>query len=360
MTTIYDKYIAPLEELCNRTANNITDQQLEKFLEVKRYTHNSEIIKIYIFYFDTIDSNRPFLQKLYNEAPPPIPKKPVKIQKDRPKNFQNFIDRLILKRYSPRTISSYQSALQLSHEWFLEKYTIPISEITEKQAYDYFLDLTKNRNASYSTIRTHRFAMQFYFNHVLQLPINLEFMFDIKKDKHLPTILTNKEIRKILKNIHNIKHRLMISLLYSSGLRVSEVVKIKVKDVSIEQLTIRIIQGKGKKDRITIFSDKLINNIDEFIEDKEANEYLFTSHMHENKPVNVRTLQKVFKKALQDSNIKKNATCHDLRHSFATHLLESGVDIRYIQSLLGHANLKTTTIYTKVAMSKLNKIQSPF
>lgn len=349
-------YIDSLETMCDNTAPNITNKQIERFIQINNYENNTEILQIYMEYFDSIGSSREILEKKYEKS---IHFHTTPEEKEKPLHFERFIELLVLKRYSPRTIKSYKSAILITHEWFLTHYKTPLSDITEKQAFEYFLHLTKERKASYSSIRTYRFSLQFYFMNTLHQPLDLNFMFDIKKEKHLPTVLTNNEIKKIIRSINNIKHRLMISLLYSSGLRVSEVVNIKIKDVNLEQLTLHIRQGKGKKDRITIFSDKLKDDIKEMIEDKTASDYLFSSNMRKNKQLHVRTVQQVFKKALENSGIKKDASCHDLRHSFATHLLETGVDIRYIQTLLGHVNLKTTTIYTKVAMSKLHKITSP-
>lgn len=149
----------------------------------------------------------------------------------------------------------------------------------------------------------------------------------------------------------------MIALSYGSGMRVSEVVNLKVKDINIEELTIHIKQAKGKKDRITIFPSKLSSNIRNLMAGKEGNRILFES-MRGGK-LTTRSAQTIFKKAIRKSDIKKDATFHSLRHSFATHLLENGTDIRYVQELLGHSNIKTTQIYTQVTNPQLKNIKSP-
>ncbi len=190
--------------------------------------------------------------------------------------------------------------------------------------------------------------------------MNLYELEKVKKNEHIPTVLTHKEIQKIIKSIDNIKHRLIISLLYSSGLRISEVVKLKVKDVDLENLTLTIREGKGKKDRLTVFSESLKDNLEDLMQDKNIETFLFISKQgNEKNPVHTRTIQKIFQNSLKKAKIFKKATPHDLRHSFATHLLENGIDIRYIQTLLGHKNISTTTIYTKVANPAIKGIRSP-
>lgn len=182
----------------------------------------------------------------------------------------------------------------------------------------------------------------------------------LKKSEHLPTVLSKNEVRKILSFITNLKHRLLIALLYSSGLRISELVNLKVKDLDYEKSTIIIREGKGKKDRITLLPEILKNDLESFTQNKNADEYVFISNQGQGKyPVKVRTVQKVMQQAITKAGIKKNVSPHDLRHSFATQLLENGVDIRYIQTLLGHKNLSTTMIYTKVSNPALRKIKSP-
>jgi site-specific recombinase XerD len=149
----------------------------------------------------------------------------------------------------------------------------------------------------------------------------------------------------------------MVTLAYAGGLRVSEITNLKVKDVNINELTIHIKGAKGNKDRITLFPEKLKNNINNLIGGKINNDFIFASER--GGKLTERTAQKVFEHALEKSGIQKNATFHSLRHSFATHLLENGVDVRYVQELLGHANIRTTQIYTKVTNPALKKIKSP-
>jgi len=173
----------------------------------------------------------------------------------------------------------------------------------------------------------------------------------------LPIILSRREIKRIISAIANSKHRLLLSLAYGSGLRVSEIVNLKVKDIALKELTIHIKNAKGKKDRITIFSEKLKIDIQSLIAGKKKNDLLLESNR--GRKLSTRTAQKVFEKALKLAKIKKDATFHSLRHSFATHLLENGTDVRYVQELLGHQNIRTTQLYTKITTPNLKNIKSP-
>ncbi len=178
-----------------------------------------------------------------------------------------------------------------------------------------------------------------------------------KKPKKLPIVLTLKEIKKIIETINNPKHKLLITLSYGAGLRVSEAVSLKVKDVQPEELTLHIKQAKGKKDRLTVMPKKLKNELELLIAGKNINDYLFESQR--GGKLTTRTAQKIFEKALKKSGVKKEASFHSLRHSFATHLLENGVDIRCVQELLGHKNIRTTQRYTQVTNPQLKNIKSP-
>ena len=170
--------------------------------------------------------------------------------------------------------------------------------------------------------------------------------------------MSKKEIEKTLFIIDNQKHKLMVSLGYAAGLRVSEVVNLKVKDIDLEELIIHIKDAKGKKDRITVFPKKLKNNIQNLIVGKNNNDLVFENNR--GGKITTTSLQKILKNALKKAKIKKDATFHSLRHSFATHLLENGTDVRYVQELLGHQNIRTTQIYTQVTNPSLKNIKSPF
>ena len=219
-----------------------------------------------------------------------------------------------------------------------------------------FLLNKQSKNYSPQTINLYLNAIKFFYREVLKTPqtINLKFA---KRSKKLPIVLSREEIKNIIGAIRNPKHRLIISLAYGAGLRVSEVIDLKAKDVDWEELTIHLKNAKGKKDRITIFPEKIKTELQNLIAGKNPNNYLFESER--GGKLTERTAQKVFENALRGAGIKKDATFHSLRHSFATHLLENGVDVRYVQELLGHQSIRTTQIYTQVTNPKLKDIKSP-
>ena len=179
----------------------------------------------------------------------------------------------------------------------------------------------------------------------------------IRKRKRIPNIISRDEVIKILGTIENMKHRMMIAFLYGSGLRVSEITRIKIQDVDLENLRLHIVNAKGHKDRMTIISKSQVFNISEIIGERKNTEYLFLTR--DDKPYPIRTIQKIFRDALLKSGIRKKASCHTLRHCFATHLLENGVDLKTIQQLLGHHSLKTTSIYLHLTDVMNREISSP-
>lgn len=363
---IYERYIEPFIEYFGMNPKYISGKDIQNYLQKNNYKNNPGLVKALYDYYKKIDTFRYVIQKAYDELKPIheieiiIPEQSAdETEAPLPQKYNEFVSSLKLRRYSFQTVKAYTSALKTVHSWLYRNYGESVDTVTPDLALKYFLYLTEKAKASYSTVRIHRFAVEYYYNIILQQVIDLSFMNKIKKGDHIPTVLTRDEIISIIKKITNIKHRLMISLLYSSGLRVSEVINIKVSDVSLSNLTLKIKEGKGKKDRITIFSGNLTGMISECMDGKKPGDYLFESGYNGKDKLTVRTVQAIFKKALSKSGINKNASCHDLRHSFASHLLETGTDLRYIQMLLGHKNISTTTIYTRVATPTLKGIKSP-
>lgn len=260
----------------------------------------------------------------------------------------NEIEReLKIRNYSPKTIKSYLYSIK---EYFLFKKTelekLDINNIKN------FLLLCKEKNISAQTRNLFLNAIKFFYRIKTNVKIDIRFA---KKDNKLPVVLSRTEIKKIIETTKNTKHKLLLSLAYGSGLRVSEAVDLKVKDIDLEELIIHLKQAKGKKDRITIFPEKLKTDIRRFTD--KNNGFVFESER--GGKLTTRTAQKVFENSLKKTDIKKNATFHSLRHSFATHLLENGVDVRYVQELLGHRNIRTTQRYTQITNPKLKNIKSP-
>lgn len=261
-------------------------------------------------------------------------------------------DELRLRNYSPKTVKAYLSCVgdylrEKKHDFGL----VDVDFIKQ------YLLTKVDMGKSSETTNQYLQAINFFCWNVLKYPGKIDIRF-AKTPNKLPIVLSRNEIQQILAVIYNEKHRLMIALAYAGGLRVSEVINLKVKDVDLLGLTIHLKGAKGNKDRITIFPEKLNKEIEKMLGGKEMNEYVFASER--GGKLSERTAQKVFENALKKSGINKEASFHSLRHSFATHLLENGVDVRYVQELLGHANIRTTQIYTKVTNPALRKIKSPF
>ncbi|MBU4339016.1 tyrosine-type recombinase/integrase [Patescibacteria group bacterium] len=206
------------------------------------------------------------------------------------------------------------------------------------------------------TINLHLNAIKYFYREVFKsnAVIGLKFA---KTSKKLPVVLSRSEIEKIINSIENRKHKLLISLSYGAGLRVSEAINLKIKDINLEELTIHLKNAKGNRDRITIFPEKVKIDLREIFALRDRNDYVFASER--GGKLTERTAQKIFENALKKSEVSKDATFHSLRHSFATHLLENGVDVRYVQELLGHQNIRTTQLYTKVTNPSIKKIKSP-
>ena len=270
--------------------------------------------------------------------------------------FQVVKTEMTVRNYSPRTIKAYTSALKAYCRYISPRHP---RDVSPEEIRNYLYHLIETKEVSRSTVDQTISAVKFLYNTLYQIPLTSKNLPRPKKETKLPVVLSIEEIQALLDATTNFKYRTMFEVMYGSGLRVSEVVRIKVQDIDLTNLTLMIRKAKGKKDRMTIISRKSVPKIKAFMKNKTGTRYLFPSsrggHLSE------RSVQKVFKKSLKSSRVpKSNATCHSLRHSFATHLLENGTDIRYIQQLLGHSRIDTTCIYTKVRNPSLNKIISPF
>lgn len=270
--------------------------------------------------------------------------------------IEKLMKYLLSKRYSPNTIKTYLDALRSFFIFYREK---KISEITNEDVIYFNITyiLKNNFSASYQNQITS--AIKLYFRAVQERSIEIEKIHRPRREKLLPNVLSKEEIKKILEAHHNIKHKTMLSLIYSCGLRRSELLNLKPTDVDSKRNIVIIKQSKGKKDRITPLSPKILELLRTYYKEYRPAKYLFEGQepgiMYSEK-----SLQCVLKQALIKCNIKKPVSLHWLRHSYATHLLESGTDLRYIQELLGHSSSKTTEIYTHVSTKNLQQIKSPF
>lgn len=260
------------------------------------------------------------------------------------------------KRYSPSTVKTYSDALKSFLIYYRE---ISISEITNDHVIEYnnnFI-LTNNISASYQNQIVN--AIKLFFSTVENRKMIIELIHRPKNEKKLPNVLSKEEVKLILNAHYNIKHKTMLSLIYSCGLRRSELLNLKLQDIDSKRNLITVRQGKGKKDRITTLSPKILEMLRSYYICYKPKTWLFEGRL-QNEPYDARSLSNVLKQALTKANIGKPVSLHWLRHSYATHLLESGTDLRFIQELLGHSSSKTTEIYTHVSTKSLQQIKSPF
>jgi len=266
-----------------------------------------------------------------------------------------YLEKLKLIRYSENTIRTYTVAFTDFINYYSKK---DLLEISEEDIKKYLLYLVEKRKVSASYQNQVINAIKFYYEKVCgrkKLPyITIDRPF---QDKILPTVLSEEEVMRILNSVTNIKHKAILLTIYSAGLRISEVINLKVADIDSSRKAIIIKGAKGKKDRNSILSDKLLLFLREYFKLYKPKMWLFEGQTGEQ--YSDSSIQAIFRDACYKAKIQKKATVHTLRHSFATHLLERGTDLRYIQELLGHSSSKTTEIYTHITHKGMEQVKSP-
>jgi len=263
---------------------------------------------------------------------------------------------LFSKRYSQSTILTYSDALRSFLTFYNDK---AIAEINNDDVIRYNNEYILNNNLSSSFQNQVVNAIKLYFSTVRETKIQLDKIHRPKREKILPNVLSKSEVKLIVNAHSNIKHKMMLSLIYACGLRRSELLHLKPTDIDSKRGIIIIRQSKGKKDRIAPLSEKILHMLRHYYIAYKPKTWLFEGHIA-GELYSEKSIQSVLKQALQKAGITKPVTLHWLRHSFATHLLESGTDLRYIQELLGHNSSKTTEIYTHVSTKSIQQIKSPF
>jgi site-specific recombinase XerD len=261
---------------------------------------------------------------------------------------------LLLKRYSWRTIKAYKNCFRQ----FIRHYDdIKPSKITRPQINTFIAHLIKTKNISESHQNQILSAIKMFYAEVVGQEEKVRDILRPKKAQKLPHVLTEEEVSRLLRATENLKHRCILMLIYSGGLRLGEVTNLQKSDLNPTQNRLFIRDAKGKKDRYTILSSRAWQFLSEYIEIYNPLQWLFEGS--DGGKYSDRSVQEIFYKAKQKSHINEFSTVHTLRHSFATHLLEKGVDLRYIQELLGHASSQTTEIYTQITKKGWEKIKSP-
>ncbi len=299
-----------------------------------------------------IKHEKPVIPSLKKSAPV------VSLSKNNREQLKIFLDQLTLKRYSSNTITTYKNELIQLLQLLGN---IPIQELTPSHLRQYMIYCAEQLKLSENTMHSRLNALKFYFEQVLGRE---KFFWDIPRPKRpliLPKLLNEEEISRLFNSLQNKKHKAMLFTAYSAGLRVSEIVNLKISNIDSVRMQILVEQAKGKKDRYVNLSPILLDILRQYLKlyKPKPKVFLFESEATcEAYPT--RTVQQIFTNAKRKAGIRKEVGIHSLRHSFATHLLDKGVDIRYIKDILGHFNIKTTERYLHVSKKQLVNVVSPF
>ncbi len=266
------------------------------------------------------------------------------------KNYMNF------RRYSQNTIKTYADALEVFFRFYKDQApeSLNIEDIIN---FNTSYILKKNLSASYQNQVIN--AIKLFYRNCFNRAMEVDFIQRPRREKRLPNVLSKNEVKSILEAPTNLKHRAMLSLIYACGLRRSELLNLTLKDILSDRNLLFIRQSKGKKDRVVPISIKLIEMLRDYYKAFKPKTWLFEGQ-EVGKKYSERSIQLVLNQAVEKAKIVKPVSLHWLRHSYATHLLESGTDLRYIQELLGHSSSRTTEIYTHVSTRNLQQIRSPF
>lgn len=268
-------------------------------------------------------------------------------------NFKRWLD---AKRYSANTIKTYTEVLSTFLVYYHDK---PVEAITNKDVSDFNNDYILLNKLSISYQNQFVNAVKLFFRVIQETQIDVELIFRPRRAKKLPNVLSKEEVRLILEATKNLKHKTMLSLIYACGLRSGELLSLQPEHIDSNRGVLIIKQAKGMKDRIAPLGRSLIEMLRVYYKTFKPKRYLFEGQQ-ESLPYDARSLQQVLKQSLGRTAITKPVTLHWLRHSYATHLLENGTDLRYIQEILGHRSSRTTEIYTHVSTKSIQKIISPY
>lgn len=272
------------------------------------------------------------------------------------KSFESLLTKeMQIRNYSGRTIKTYCSLLA-NYELIVQK---PLREVTTEDFKSRLHYLITEKKASTSTINQLISAFKIFYVDVCHREWEEFHVKRPRTEKKLPVVLSLEEIGRLISVTSNLKHKAILMLTYSAGLRRMEVLQIKPKDIDSERMQVRIVQGKGKKDRYSILSQKTLEVLRQYYLAERPAKYLFEPMGHKGKALSERLVEHIVKKSAKKAGIKKDISFHTLRHCFATHLLEAGVNLRQIQQFMGHTSFRTTAMYLHVAHMKTNEFTSP-
>lgn len=270
------------------------------------------------------------------------------------RKIELFKQLLEVKRYSINSIATYVNAFRQFLLHFREQ---DVDMLKEKQIEQYINLQVTERKISISYQKQLVAAIKFWYNGVLGRKMQLDYLYPDRSEFKIPKVFSQQDIKKMLDACENIKHKAILTTIYSCGLRLSELVNLQIKDIDSTQMTVTIRQGKGNRDRVVVLSEKLLFLLRDYFVEHKPQEYLFEGKS--GGKYSERSVQQVLKQTLTKANINKEGSVHTLRHSYATHLIEQGTDIRFVQELLGHKSIKTTLIYTHLTDAAKRKIKSP-
>ena len=272
---------------------------------------------------------------------------------------EEYIHKLEERRYSQSTIRAY---VPLFEEFLNHFPEVELKELGEKEIMEFSHYLVTIRKVSSSHQNQAINAAKFFFEKVKGGERKYYHVDRPIREKALPEVCSEEEIVAIFKATENLKHKAILMTIYSAGLRLGELISLKIKDIDSKRMQIRVEQGKGNKDRYTLLAQKTLEILRLYIKQDRPHHFLFEgqgSKIESPLPYSKRSVQNILRDALEKTKIKKKVTVHTLRHSFATHLLEHGTDLRYIQDLLGHESPKTTQVYTHITTRGFDQIKSP-
>jgi site-specific recombinase XerD len=268
--------------------------------------------------------------------------------------ISKYKHQLTLKNYSENTLRAYLNGLNIFLAYVS---TNQVQKVTSEVLGSFFHHCKKDLGYSYSMMKQLLASVSFLYDEVLKEEIDFDFHIKMKKPSRIPVVLSVQEVERFLNSFTNLKHKAIFTLIYSAGLRVGEILNLRVKDIDSDRMQIRIHQGKGQKDRYTILSEKVLMLLREYVKEYQPADYLFEGQG--GGQYSASSIQALMRRHKKKCGITKKATPHTLRHSFATHLLDNGTDTRFIQELLGHKHISTTQIYTHVSFRTLKDVTSP-
>ena len=270
------------------------------------------------------------------------------------KKIAVFMQLLEVKRYSSSSIETYTNAFR---QFLMHFKGQDVDVLNENQIEQYINLQVTERKISVSYQKQLVAAIKFWYIHILRRDIRLDYLYPDRPEFKIPVVFSQQEIKKMLHVCENIKHKAILATIYSCGLRLSELTRLMIKDVNSSAMSVTVRQGKGNRDRVVVLSEKLLVLLRDYFIAYKPKEYLFEGQA--GGKYAERSVQQVLKQALVKANIKTKGSVHTLRHSYATHLIEQGTDIRFVQELLGHKSIKTTLIYTHLTDATKRKIKSP-